>query len=48
MPLTMQWTQPIDLIYRDAKPMPGAQCHAHAFYEIYYFQEGDCKYLIGD
>ena len=48
MPLTMQWTQPIDLIYRDAKPMPGAQFHSHAFYEIYYFQEGECNYLIGD
>ncbi|MFC5649617.1 AraC family transcriptional regulator [Paenibacillus solisilvae] len=48
MPLTMQWEQPIDLMYRDIRPMPGAQFHSHAFYEIYYFQEGECNYLIGD
>ncbi|WP_225446153.1 AraC family transcriptional regulator [Paenibacillus rhizovicinus] len=48
MPLTMQWQQPIELMYRNDLPMPGAQFHSHAFYEMYYFQEGECNYLIGD
>ncbi|BBH24663.1 AraC family transcriptional regulator [Paenibacillus baekrokdamisoli] len=48
MPLTMQWQQPIELSYKDRRPMAGAQFHSHAFYEIYYFQEGECNYLIGD
>ncbi|SFJ45552.1 AraC-like ligand binding domain-containing protein [Paenibacillus sp. UNC496MF] len=48
MPLTLQWQQPIELMYRNDAPMNGAQFHSHAFYEMYYFQEGECNYLIGD
>ncbi|MFC0393335.1 AraC family transcriptional regulator [Paenibacillus mendelii] len=48
MPLRMQWQTPIELTYRNQAPMPGAQFHSHAFYEIYYFQSGECNYLIGD
>ncbi|WP_258171390.1 AraC family transcriptional regulator [Paenibacillus sp. R14(2021)] len=48
VPLTMQWQQPIELMYRNDLPMAGAQFHSHAFYEMYYFQEGECNYLIGD
>ncbi|RAP73895.1 AraC family transcriptional regulator [Paenibacillus montanisoli] len=44
----MQWQQPIELMYRNDEPYPGAQFHSHAFYEMYYFQEGECNYLIGD
>lgn len=48
LPLMMQLQQPIEFTYRNDSPMPGAQFHSHAFYEMYYFQEGECNYLIGD
>nr|WP_183602218.1 AraC family transcriptional regulator [Paenibacillus phyllosphaerae] len=44
----MHWNSPIELSYRNDSPMPGAQFHSHAFYEIYYFQGGECNYIIGD
>ncbi|QYR24296.1 AraC family transcriptional regulator [Paenibacillus sp. sptzw28] len=44
----MQLQHPIEYSYRNDKPMAGAQFHSHACYEIYYFQEGECNYLIGD
>lgn len=39
--------QPIEMIYRNEAPIASA-FHSHPFYEIYYFQEGECTYLIGD
>ncbi|UVI31325.1 AraC family transcriptional regulator [Paenibacillus spongiae] len=48
MPLRMQWQTPIDFAYRNDAPLMDAQFHSHAFYEIYYFQSGECNYLIGD
>lgn len=43
-----QMEQPIECIYRSDSPIHGAPFHSHAYYEIYYFQEGECTYLIGD
>ncbi|MFD1956250.1 AraC family transcriptional regulator [Paenibacillus thailandensis] len=37
----------IDFIYRSDKPID-LQFHSHVFYEVYYFHEGSCNYLIGD
>lgn len=48
MSLSLQWQEPIELMYRNSLPMDGARFHAHAFYELYYFHTGECKYLIGD
>ena len=44
----LQLHQPFDFHYRNDKPMAGGEFHSHAFYEIYYFHEGKCTYLIGD
>lgn len=43
----MQLKEPIDVIYNE-HPLPGGRFHSHAFYEIFYFHEGRCTYLIGD
>lgn len=37
----------IDFSYRSDKPID-LQFHSHTFYEVYYFHEGSCNYLIGD
>ncbi|GIO13094.1 hypothetical protein J19TS2_26490 [Cohnella xylanilytica] len=39
---------PFEMSYRNDWPISGTLFHSHAFYEIYYFQEGECTYLIGD
>ncbi|MBB6675713.1 helix-turn-helix transcriptional regulator [Cohnella lubricantis] len=39
--------QPIEMSYRNEAPIANA-FHSHPYYEIYYFQEGECTYLIGD
>jgi AraC-like DNA-binding protein len=44
----IQLHQPIEISYRNHAPMRGAEFHSHPFFEIYYFQGGDCHYLIGD
>ncbi|WP_090911885.1 AraC family transcriptional regulator [Paenibacillus sp. cl141a] len=44
----MQLQAPFDLTYYNDQPLSGGQFHSHAFYEIYYFHEGRCTYLIGD
>lgn len=44
----MQLHQPFEFHYRNEDPMAGGVFHSHAFYEIYYFHEGQCTYLIGD
>lgn len=44
----LQLHQPFVFHYRNDKPMAGGEFHSHAFYEIYYFHEGKCTYLIGD
>ncbi|WP_433939006.1 AraC family transcriptional regulator [Paenibacillus lautus] len=44
----MQLQAPFDLTYYNEQPLSGRQFHSHAFYEIYYFHEGRCTYLIGD
>ncbi|ANA81589.1 AraC family transcriptional regulator [Paenibacillus glucanolyticus] len=44
----MQLKEPIDLSYYNEQPLTSGQFHSHAFYEIYYFHEGCCTYLIGD
>lgn len=44
----MQLQAPFDLTYYNEQPLSGGQFHSHAFYEIYYFHEGRCTYLIGD
>ncbi|WP_148933339.1 helix-turn-helix domain-containing protein [Paenibacillus methanolicus] len=43
-----QWLSPVEMLYRNDAPMAGAQFHSHPYYEIYYFQGGECNYLIGD
>ncbi|ALS26699.1 AraC family transcriptional regulator [Paenibacillus sp. 32O-W] len=43
-----QWDRPIDFVYRHAAPMEGIHFHSHAMYELYYFHQGQCNYLIGD
>jgi len=45
---SLQWHEPIELSYRNALPIEGAHFHAHAFYELYFFHQGECTYLIGD
>lgn len=50
MPTTttfMQLQHPIHMGYRNDTPIASG-FHSHPFYEIYYFQEGECTYLIGD
>ncbi|MFC0334281.1 AraC family transcriptional regulator [Paenibacillus sepulcri] len=42
------WLLPIDFGYRVDNPIPDVQFHSHSYFEIYYFLEGDCNYLIGD
>ncbi|AYB45633.1 AraC family transcriptional regulator [Paenibacillus lautus] len=44
----MQLQAPFDLTYYNEQPLSGGKFHSHAFYEIYYFHEGRCTYLIGD
>lgn len=44
----VQWNHPIDFAYRSSAPYVNPTFHSHAFYEIYYFHEGQCTYLIGD
>ncbi|GGE01730.1 AraC family transcriptional regulator [Paenibacillus nasutitermitis] len=39
---------PIDFGYRVDLSIPDVQFHSHSYYEIYYFLEGECHYLIGD
>ncbi|MBD2844775.1 helix-turn-helix transcriptional regulator [Paenibacillus sp. IB182496] len=34
--------------YRSARPIPRGTLHSHSYYEVYYFHEGKCTYLIGD
>lgn len=48
MPYTMTMANPVDIGYRNDSPIQGHSFHSHPFYEIYYFQEGECTYLIGD
>ena len=48
MPHTMQIRNPIEFGYHCDWPVNGSLFHSHPFYEIYYFQEGECNYLIGD
>lgn len=49
MPTTfMLMQQPIEMAYRNSAPIADIAFHSHPFYEIYYFHEGDCTYLIGD
>ncbi|THF73461.1 AraC family transcriptional regulator [Cohnella fermenti] len=43
-----QIEHPIECSYRNDSPIHGAPFHSHAHYEVYYFQEGECTYLIGD
>ncbi|KKO51268.1 AraC family ligand binding domain-containing protein [Paenibacillus sp. DMB20] len=33
---------------RNDRPVESGVFHSHPFYEIYYFHEGHCTYLIGD
>lgn len=40
--------EPFDFSYHIDDPMSGGQFHSHALYEIYYFHEGRCTYLLGD
>lgn len=40
--------EPIELGCYNDRPLSGGTFHSHAFYEIYYFHEGRCTYLIGD
>ncbi|MGG1877648.1 AraC family transcriptional regulator [Paenibacillus cisolokensis] len=40
--------EPFDFGYHVDSPMTGGQFHSHSLYEIYYFHEGRCTYLIGD
>jgi AraC-like DNA-binding protein len=35
-------------IHRSTKPYTNIQFHTHSQFEIYYFHEGKCTYLIGD
>lgn len=44
----LQLHQPFEFHHRNEDPMAGGEFHSHAFYEIYYFHEGKCTYLIGD
>lgn len=44
----IQLHQPFEFHHRQEEPMAGGEFHSHAFYEIYYFHEGKCNYLIGD
>ncbi|MGM1046621.1 AraC-type DNA-binding protein [Paenibacillus uliginis N3/975] len=44
----LQLHQPFDFHYRNDKPMASGEFHSHPFYEIFYFHEGKCTYLIGD
>nr|WP_036716854.1 AraC family transcriptional regulator [Paenibacillus sp. JCM 10914] len=44
----MQLREPFDLTYYNEQPLSAGQFHSHAFYEIFYFHEGRCTYLIGD
>lgn len=37
----------IEFTYRSDNPI-ALQFHSHTFYEVYYFHEGSCNYLIGD
>ncbi|QAY68175.1 AraC family transcriptional regulator [Paenibacillus protaetiae] len=37
----------IDFTYRNSRPIE-PEFHSHTFYEVYYFHEGICNYLIGD
>lgn len=43
-----QLHQPFDFHYRKDEPMGISEFHSHPFYEIFYFHEGKCTYLIGD
>lgn len=43
-----QWNRPIEFAYRCATPIAEISFHSHSFYEIYYFHEGQCTFLIGD
>jgi AraC-like DNA-binding protein len=38
--------RPVEFNYKDARPM-NALFHSHPRYEIYYFHEGRCNYVIG-
>ncbi|MCC3373344.1 AraC family transcriptional regulator [Cohnella sp. REN36] len=47
-PPFIQWDRPIEMGHRSDHPMAAGSYHSHPFYEIYYFHEGLCTYLIGD
>lgn len=44
----IQLHQPYDYCYRNDRPVESGVFHSHPCYEIYYFHEGQCTYLIGD
>lgn len=44
----MQLNQPFDLTFHSDQPILSGQFHSHPYYEIFYFHEGRCTYLIGD
>lgn len=44
----LQLHQPFEFHYRNEDELTSGVFHSHAFYEIYYFHEGKCTYLIGD
>lgn len=50
MPHSMQMQEPLDFNYRNIQHFSNAGdgFHSHPYYEIYYFHEGKCNYMIGD
>lgn len=51
MPSVMQFSGPLEYSYRSTSTYdPGASdgFHSHPQYEVYYFHDGECTYLIGD
>lgn len=46
-PMSIQQGSIFDYSYRSVAPVMPA-FHSHPFYELYYFHEGRCNYLIGD
>ncbi|MNI30475.1 Bifunctional transcriptional activator/DNA repair enzyme AdaA [compost metagenome] len=46
-PIIMNHTNMIEYSYRSSAPIEPI-FHSHSHYEVYYFHEGKCTYLIGD
>lgn len=52
MPYSLQLNEPLNFNYRSEEPIfdnkERDKLHSHGLYEVYYFHEGQCTYLIGD